>query len=725
MGVLVFWWILLFLVQGAERVFLLREAARVEPPTPAVLGLTLLTGARADLILATLAVAVAALGAVIVAAPLALMPRRRHGAGVAASFRSSLRAWCWALAVVFLLVLTVDMGYYGYNRQHLDAVFFEYVDEMLSRAPAATPGGEVTTGSRQAIEQTRAELGDAGKWTRRLAAFALLQAAVIAGWWWLFRRRVAPALAQWRARAPAISGVALGLCFLAGATGLHYEGPLAIARVGISSTTYYALAQSPIWQTAEGAYFTFNPDQQNMLARAERLMPLPEAIALTRRAVAPAAVFSSDEFPLVHATDGTPAAPTRRLNVLLIFIEALDRRFVGPRLSPFLDRWGREAIVFDNFFSNGTLTHHGLFSSLCSYASGFGKSPIKVRYTNDYLCLPEILKRAGYTTEMVIGYNRDHHQDHTALFLARNGIRQFLDEGNFPPAAERLGLGLTDGALFDQVRGRLEALQRTGQPFFLTTLTLSMHHPFVVPLAHPDVAALARERDRYPATLRYTDSELERFWTGLERDHLLDDTLVLILGDHGRHEVLGQSSDERWLGHHLTPLYVWLPPGLRAATGFRARRVDTVASQIDLTPTILALTGLTPRLSPFMGTDLSCVIVADCHPETQAALLTSHSAALVGGGRILTYGLKSGRLRETDLQLAHARDIERATPDDAAAVERLKAMVATSSLLVEQNRVWSWARFNLEWGASKGPPSPPNARATPAQPWRPASTRSQ
>src|SRR5207237_9106085 len=130
------------------------------------------------------------------------------------------------------------------------------------------------------------------------------------------------------------SGVALGLCFLAGATGLHYEGPLAIARVGISSTTYYALAQSPIWQTAEGAYFTFNPDQQNMLARAERLMPLPEAIALTPRAVAPAAVVSSDELPFVHATDGTPGPPTRGLNVLRCFIDALDRRLVLPPLSP-------------------------------------------------------------------------------------------------------------------------------------------------------------------------------------------------------------------------------------------------------------------------------------------------------------------------------------------------------------------------------------------------------
>jgi phosphoglycerol transferase MdoB-like AlkP superfamily enzyme len=692
MAVLVFWWILLFLVQGAERLFLLREAVRVEAPTPAVLGLTLLTGARADLILATLAVAIAALGAVVVAAPLALAARRGSAGRVAASFRSSLRAWCWAVAVVFLLVLTVDMGYYGYNRQHLDTVFFEYVEEMLPHAAVATPGGETTTGARQAIEQTRAEVGDAGKWAVRLAAFALLQAAVIAGWWWLFRRRVAPALAQWGARAPAVSGVTLGLCFLAAATGLHYQGPLAIARVGISSTTYYALAQSPIWQTAEGAFFTFN-HQQTMRARAERLMPLPEAVALTRQALAPAAVFTSDDFPLVRATGAPPAAPARRLNVLLIFVEALDRRFVGPRLSPFLDRWGRDAIVFENFYSNGTLTHHGLFSSLCSHASGFGKSPIKMRYTNDYLCLPELLRRSGYATEMLIGYNRDHHQDHTALFLARNGIHQFLDEGNFPATAERLGLGLTDGALFDQVHRRIATLRGTGQRFFLTTLTLTMHHPFLVPLVHPDVVALARERDRYPATLRYTDGELERLWTGLERAGLLDDTLVLILGDHGRHEVLGRTSDERWLGHHFTRLYVWLPPALRAATGFRPRRVDTVASQIDLAPTILALMGLSPRLSPFMGTDLSCVIVADCRPETEAPLLTNHSAALAGGGRILTYGITSGHLREMDLRLDHARDIEQPTPRDIAALERLKALLVTSSLLVEQNRVWSWSRF--------------------------------
>jgi len=699
----VFWWGLLFLVQGAERVFLVREAARVEPPSAGLLAQTVLTGAWADLMLATLGVLLALAGAALVTVPLALARRRAGRARAAGWFSRVLRGWCWAVAVLYLLVLTVDMGYYGYNRQHLDTVFFEYVDEMLSRAPAATGDGATATGTRQAVEQTRAELGEAGKWARRVALFAALQAAVIAAWWWLFRRRVGPALERWHVRAPAASFVTLGVCFVAGATGLNWQGPLAVARVGISSTTYYALAQNTLWQAVEGVFFTLGADQKNARARAERLMPLPEAIALTRRALAPAASFPSNDYPLIHTAEPARAAQARRANVLLIFVEALDPRFIGPRYTPFLERWSRDAVVFESFFSNGTLTHHGLFASLCSHLTGFGKSPIKVRYANDYLCLPELLRRAGYATEMVIGYNRDHHQDHTALFLARNGVREFFDEGNFPPGAERLGLGLTDGALFDEVRSRIKTLRKGGQPFFLTTLTLSMHHPFLAPARNPEVAALLREPDRYPATLRYTDGELERLLHGLERDGLLDNTLVLVLGDHGRHEVLGRSPDERWLGHHLTRLYVWMPPALRAATGSTPRRVETVASHVDLAPTILALTGLTPRLSPFMGADISCVIVSDCRPDTEAVLMTSHSVGLVGSGHILTYGVKTDRLREVDLALGNPRDIEQPDAREAAAVARLKALTVSSTLLVEQNRVWSWARFGEALDARKTP----------------------
>jgi arylsulfatase A-like enzyme len=257
-----------------------------------------------------------------------------------------------------------------------------------------------------------------------------------------------------------------------------------------------------------------------------------------------------------------------------------------------------------------------------------------------------------------------------------------------------MGLGVTDGALFDEVRGRIEALRRRPQPFFLTTLTLSTHHPFVVPRSHPDVDALAREIDRYPATLRYFDLELERFMTGLGRDGLLDDTVVVLLGDHGRHEVIGKTDEERWLGHHLTPLYVWLPPALRATTGFRPRHVDVVASQIDLTPTLLSLMRLTPSLSPFVGRDLSCVMRTDCRPDNEAVLLTSHSAALARNDGILTYGLKSGVMRFTDLAFERSRDVDPAAmPDAAERQRRIKALLVTATVLVDQNRIWSWPQL--------------------------------
>jgi hypothetical protein len=309
-SVIVFWWGVLFLVPGAERVFLVREATRLEPSTAASLAVTLLNGARADLIVASLGVVITLLAAAVVTLPVALMTARRRGRGVARPFRVGVMVAGGVLAALWLLVVTVDMAYYGYNRSHLDVVFFDYVDELLARAPASAPGV-----SDQAIEQTRAELGELGKWAARLAAFAAVQLAVIVGWRWLFRRRVEPALVRSVTRAPRASPAVLCLCLAAGATGLHHQGPLAIALAGISNTTYYALAQNSIWQTADAWLLAFGPNQQGTRARAEGLMPLDEAIRLTRQTLAPAGAFASDTYPLVRraaapAGSSEPGRPT-------------------------------------------------------------------------------------------------------------------------------------------------------------------------------------------------------------------------------------------------------------------------------------------------------------------------------------------------------------------------------------------------------------------------------
>src|SRR5205814_869944 len=124
-------------------------------------------------------------------------------------------------------------------------------------------------------------------------------------------------------------------------------------------------------------------------------------------------------YPLVH-----PAPPrgghalVRRPNVLLLFVEALDRRHLrrtvnGVRVTPFLDGFFEDSVSFEGFHSNGAQTFHGLFATLCSALPRHGVAATKARHANDYLCLPSLLKRAGYRTQMVIGQNRDrNHSRH-------------------------------------------------------------------------------------------------------------------------------------------------------------------------------------------------------------------------------------------------------------------------------------------------------------------------
>jgi phosphoglycerol transferase MdoB-like AlkP superfamily enzyme len=316
---------------------------------------------------------------------------------------------------------------------------------------------------------------------------------------------------------------------------------------------------------------------------------------------------------------------------------------------------------------------------------------MKTRYAQDYLCLPSLLRRSGYRTEMVIGQHRDLNRLH--LFLSRNGLHQLLDEGDFPAGAERMGLGMTDGALFDLLRARIETLQQARQPFFLATLTLSTHHPFAVPAGSPDVRALQAEPDGYVAALRYVDIELERFFSDLQRRGLFRNTVVFVLGDHGRHEPIGRNEQEKQIGHFLSPLFVWVDGSLRTASNFAPRSVGTVASQVDLAPTILAMNGLLPRVSPFLGRDLSCALSADCEEDNQAFFSSAYDDLIGLADRegILSYSFRTESLGQGDLSL-DGPPVRRlpTDPDVAARYRRLMALYVSSNSLIEQSRVWSW-----------------------------------
>lgn len=694
----VFWWLLFLGIQQAERLFLLPETWTLEQPTAGMLVKTLWIGLRADLITASLGMLLAAGIGGVTGLLLTLATRRRAvPVPVDVHHRRGLFGAVLLVGLLLMTVLIIDMGYYGYNQQHLDFVFFEYVDDLLTQQSAPAEADAATITASQASQQTSAELQEGKKWGPRVLAFLLVQGLVIAVLWLVFRLVVQPMLSPWEADYPGQANGVLAVGLVVGALGLHPQGPYAIRIAPISSTAYYTLAQNPVLYASEALRATIGSRLSRVPPPALDSLPLEEAVRLAQGVIGPGAVFPYPKYPLVRRTEGgTSLRFGRPTNILLIFVEGLDRRYLGRtaqgyRVTPFLDRLKDESVYFEHFFASGTQTARGLFASLCSYYPRQGTAAMKTRYAQDYLCLPSLLRKHGYRTEMVIGQHRDLNRLH--LFLSRNGLQQLFDESEFPAGSERMGLGMTDGALFDMLRTRIEALQQAQRPFFLSTLTLSTHHPFTVPLASPEVRALQAEPDGYLAALRYVDLEFERFFSELQRRGLLRDTVVFILGDHGRHEPVGRTDQEKQIGHFLSPLFIWVDGSLRSPSNYKPRAVGTIASQVDLAPTMLALNGLLPRVSPFLGRDVSCALAAECPEDAMAFFSSAYDDAIGFADRegILWYSFRTETLSQADLNLAGPPLLR--SPTDREVAERYRRMLAlyvSANSLLEQSRVWSW-----------------------------------
>jgi phosphoglycerol transferase MdoB-like AlkP superfamily enzyme len=692
-----FWWILFVAMQAAERVFLLPDAMAQERPSAVLLFNTFLVGLRGDFITATCALLLGA--SVAGLCTLALMGWRRWrgriGSG-AQLFRRALQPACAAFALLLFVLLCVDMGYYTHNRQHMDFVFLEYVGDLITSPAAADQTNE------QAVKQTGAELGDGGKWTLRVLLFLALQAAAIGLWIWLFSTVVRPALARWRPASGFHANALLCLGLVAGGAGFHHTGPYGIRIAHIGSSAYYTLAQNPVLFASEAFRVSFMSRHSKDQIGGLDAIPFDEAVRTAQRLLSADGSALDARYPLLHSISQDRAAVRfdRPANVLILFIEGLDHRYLGRTYgtvpgTPFLDRLKQDSVYFEHFFANGVQTSRGLFATLCSAYPRHGAAAMKTRYAHDYLCLPSLLQRAGFRTEMVIGQHRDLNRLQT--FLSRNGLQQLLDESDFPPDAERTGLGIADGPLFDLFARRVERLQGAGQPFFLATLTLATHHPFAAPSNHPDVQELQRQvEDKYVAALRYTDLELERAFTELTRKGLLRNTVVFVLGDHGRHEAVGLTDIERAAGHFAAPLMIWLDPTLRNSSTYRPRTVAAIASQVDVMPTALALNGLMPAVAPFAGHDLSCALVSDCL-ENNVAYLTSVYDDLIGlasrDGLVL-YSFRTETLQDVGLGFELRQELR--GRDRLAVLPRYRQLMAlyeVSNVALDSNHIWSWREF--------------------------------
>mgnify|MGYP001241966153 CR=1 FL=1 len=278
---------------------------------------------------------------------------------------------------------------------------------------------------------------------------------------------------------------------------------------------------------------------------------------------------------------------TTRPNFLIVLWESASARAFGSLggvagVTPGFDSLATAGVLFRQFYAAADRTDEGVAATLSAFPavprSSILTTPSK---TTRLPSLSRALGRLGYSTGFY--YGGDLEFASLKAYLISAGFDRRIGQADFPKGTWNSKWGAHDSVVAERLLADLDT-QR--EPFLASWLTLSSHEPFEVP-GQPHRAD-ADWQSQYLASMRYTDriiTSLAR--RGAERPWW-QRTVVVIVADHGRRVVpLDAGAALRSPDAEYQIPMLWIGGAVRA----RDSVVDEVASQLDITPTLLDAVG--------------------------------------------------------------------------------------------------------------------------------------
>ena len=264
-----------------------------------------------------------------------------------------------------------------------------------------------------------------------------------------------------------------------------------------------------------------------------------------------------------------------RPNIVLVIWEGCGASMVGavggnPEVTPCMNRMASEGVLFSNCQSNSYRTDRGLVSILSGWLGFPAVSLMKIPEKAESLPgLAKSLSTYGYHTDF--WYGGDISFTNMGGFMLQNGFQKTYSEKDFARSDNFSEWGVADGTLLAKVLDNLKKNKSLEQPFFTTILTLTSHEPWITPKQF-----LKNEIDN---SFAYTDYCIGEFVEGLKSLSFWNNTLVIILPDHG---VISNDRQER-----TSPEVVHVPIVMYGGVTNRPRKIDVLMNQSDLPATLL------------------------------------------------------------------------------------------------------------------------------------------
>jgi len=286
--------------------------------------------------------------------------------------------------------------------------------------------------------------------------------------------------------------------------------------------------------------------------------------------------------------------PEKRLNVVLISVESLSADFMAnfgnaKGLTPHLDELAAQSMLFTHLYATGTRTVRGLEAITLSLPPTPGHSVVKRPNSDNLYSLGRVFAEHGY--EPIYLYGGYSYFDNMRDFFGGNGYT-VVDRSSL--ASDEIHheniWGVADEDLFTLSLRELDQRFAKGRPFFAHIMTTSNHRPYTYPAGRIDIAS-GSGRD---GAVKYTDWAIGDFIARARGKAWFNDTVFVILADHC---ASSRGKTELPVERFHIPMIIFSPQHVAPA------RIEQVASQIDVAPTLLALLDFSYR-SHFFGQDI-------------------------------------------------------------------------------------------------------------------------
>jgi lipoteichoic acid synthase len=335
--------------------------------------------------------------------------------------------------------------------------------------------------------------------------------------------------------------------------------------------------------------------------------------SIKRRFFAVAAGSASGRVPELSTTAvaaGETPQP-RPLNVVIVMLESVraDATTIhSPRLptTPFLLELAKESLVVDDMYAVIPRTsaawvailagrYPGTRETVKDYASRVPVAPLQSS-------LPTLLRARGYSSAFVTPTSLTYEND--SEIIRALGFQKVVAVDDIPaPGSDWVTpFGWEDRMALEPI-GRWLDEKRSG-PFLLTVMTNVGHYPYGLPHTYPirHYPSRTPEHDSYLNCVHYIDDYLREL-VGLLRDrHLLENTLLIVLGDHGE-EFQEHGGIVHGFALYDEVLHVPMLMRLPQADGRRGH-ITGLRQQIDVLPTIAESLGLPLQGQPLAGRSL-------------------------------------------------------------------------------------------------------------------------